>query len=53
MGIVCGLGAWIPAVVAFCLVFLLLIGGGGLERWLHRVWVGKRPEKEGSPADLR
>ena len=37
MGIVCGLGAWIPAAVAFCLVFLLIFGGGSLERQLHRM----------------
>jgi putative Mg2+ transporter-C (MgtC) family protein len=37
MGIVCGLGAWVPAAVAFCLVFLLILGGGGLERHLHRM----------------
>lgn len=37
IGIVCGLGAWIPAVVTFCMVFLLLVVGGALERWLHRV----------------
>jgi putative Mg2+ transporter-C (MgtC) family protein len=37
MGIVCGLGAWIPAGVAFCLVFLLILGGGSLERHLHRL----------------
>jgi len=35
MGIVCGLGAWVPAAVAFCLVFLLILGGGSLERHLH------------------
>lgn len=36
VGIVCGLGAWAVAVVALCLVFVLLIGGGALEDWLHR-----------------
>jgi len=52
MGIVCGLGAWIPAAVAFCLVFLLLIGGGGLEQRLHRIWGRKGLEPETSPSDL-
>lgn len=37
MGIVCGLGAWIPASVALLLVFLLLLGGSRLDRWLHRI----------------
>jgi putative Mg2+ transporter-C (MgtC) family protein len=37
MGIVCGLGAWIPAAVAFFLVFFLILGGGSLERHLHRI----------------
>ena len=37
MGIVCGLGAWMPAAAAFCMVFLLLVVGGSLERWLHKV----------------
>ena len=46
MGIVCGLGAWIPALIAFCMVFLLLLGGGALERWMHRRWEGKQ-----SPSD--
>lgn len=43
MGIVCGLGAWLPAAMAFCLVFLLLIGGGALEQWFHRIWERNHP----------
>jgi putative Mg2+ transporter-C (MgtC) family protein len=45
MGIVCGLGAWIPALTAYILVFALLLLGGGFERWLHRLWDqnGERP----------
>jgi len=46
MGVVCGLGAWIPALVAFCMVFLLLVGGGSLERWMHRRWEGDEAPKE-------
>ena len=38
MGIVCALGAWFPAVVSFCLVFGVLVGGGALERRLHELW---------------
>lgn len=36
IGIVCGLGAWRVAVIAMGIVFLLLIGAGSLEDWLHR-----------------
>jgi putative Mg2+ transporter-C (MgtC) family protein len=36
IGIVCGLGAWRVAVVAMCIVFVLLFGAGSLENWLHR-----------------
>jgi len=43
MGIVCGLGAWFPAAVAFCMVFALLILGGRLERWFHRSPDGNNP----------
>lgn len=35
IGIVCGLGAWMVAVVAMGIMFLLLIGGGALENRLH------------------
>jgi putative Mg2+ transporter-C (MgtC) family protein len=46
MGIVCGLGAWIPALVGFFMVFLLLLGGGSLERWMHRKWeVDENPDE--------
>jgi len=38
MGIVCGLGAWIPAAVAFTIVFLLLLLGGRFEGWVHQIW---------------
>jgi len=38
MGVVCGLGAWIPVLVAFVLLFALLLGGGALEDRLHRIW---------------
>ena len=38
LGVVCGLGAWTPALTAFGLVFALLMGGGALERRMHRVW---------------
>jgi putative Mg2+ transporter-C (MgtC) family protein len=44
MGIVCGLGAWVPAVVAFCLVFTLLLLGGRFEGWVHRSWGPRDPD---------
>lgn len=36
LGIVCGLGAWTVAALAVCIVFVLLVGGGAFERWVHR-----------------
>jgi putative Mg2+ transporter-C (MgtC) family protein len=51
MGIVCALGAWLPAAVAFVLVFVLLIGGGRLERWFHQVWEREPPEPRSPPSD--
>ena len=44
IGIVCGLGAWTVAAVAFFIVFALLVGGGSLERRLHRTWSLDRRE---------
>jgi putative Mg2+ transporter-C (MgtC) family protein len=36
IGVVCAIGAWIPLLVALALVFLLLIFGGPVEKFLHR-----------------
>jgi putative Mg2+ transporter-C (MgtC) family protein len=44
IGIACGLGAWMPAAVAFLLVFVLLVGGGSLEGWLHQKWYRADPD---------
>ena len=35
IGIACGLGAWMVAVVAMGIMFVLLIGGGALENRFH------------------
>ncbi len=39
-GVLCGMGAWIEVVVAIALVFVLLVGGGPIERLAHRVLRG-------------
>lgn len=50
VGVVCGLGGWLAAVIATVLVFLLLSVGGRLERWLHDKWRrGRYPGGLGGP----
>jgi putative Mg2+ transporter-C (MgtC) family protein len=44
IGIACGLGAWMPAAATFLLLFILLIGGGALEGWLHKKWYRAHPD---------
>jgi len=34
----------LPAVVAFCTVFTLLILGGRFEGWVHRIWGPRDPD---------
>jgi putative Mg2+ transporter-C (MgtC) family protein len=41
IGVVCGIGAWRTALIALAIVIALLIVGHPLERYLHRVWLGK------------
>ena len=36
IGVVCAIGAWLPIAVTLGLVFLLLVFGGPLEKFLHR-----------------
>jgi putative Mg2+ transporter-C (MgtC) family protein len=36
IGVVCAIGAWLPILVALALVFLLLVLGGPVEKFLHR-----------------
>ncbi len=54
LGIVCGLGAWPAAAVGLLLVFALLVGGGPLERWLHRKWDRVTPnDRSDAPSHSR
>jgi putative Mg2+ transporter-C (MgtC) family protein len=46
IGIVCGLGAWFPALIAFSMVFFLLLGGTAVERWMHSRWERDRPHED-------
>ena len=39
LGIVCGMGAWQMAGIALFLVFLLLVVGKRVERFMHRRWL--------------
>jgi putative Mg2+ transporter-C (MgtC) family protein len=46
-GIMCGAGYWRIVIVAFGITFIVLVTGGGVERWLHRVLGGKEtPEQK-------
>jgi putative Mg2+ transporter-C (MgtC) family protein len=44
MGVVCGIGAWKVALICLAMVMVLLLLGHPLERYLHRVWLGKSAE---------
>jgi putative Mg2+ transporter-C (MgtC) family protein len=44
IGVIAGLGAWRPLIVAVPLVFAILIFGGPLEQRLHRRWA--QPEDD-------
>lgn len=39
LGVVCGMGAWQMAGIALMLVFLLLVVGKRVERFMHRRWL--------------
>jgi putative Mg2+ transporter-C (MgtC) family protein len=45
VGIVCGLGAWLVAVIATAILIVLLTAGRVIEKALHRRWMCK-PEEE-------
>jgi len=36
IGVVCAIGAWVPILVTLALIFLLLVFGGPVEKFLHR-----------------
>ena len=55
-GIMCGAGYWRIVIVALGITFIVLVCGGGIERWLHRALGGKDQRaqdsaKPVSPAD--
>jgi putative Mg2+ transporter-C (MgtC) family protein len=41
IGVVCGLGHWRLVAVGLGIAFLLLVGGGPLERAIHRLFNGR------------
>lgn len=45
IGVVCGIGAWRIALIAMCIVMALLLAGHPLERYLHRVWLGRSEQQ--------
>lgn len=38
VGMLCGVGAWPAVTVALPLMFILLILGGPIEKWVHARW---------------
>jgi putative Mg2+ transporter-C (MgtC) family protein len=50
LGIACGSGYVAPALIAFVLVFVILLVGGPLERFVHGRFDGRRGPPSG-PAD--
>jgi putative Mg2+ transporter-C (MgtC) family protein len=51
-GIVCGTGYWRIVIIALAIAFIVLLAGGTVERWLHRVLGGKKTfhDKSEDPA---
>ena len=37
-GAACGLGEWTTVAIAAPIVFIVLVFGGGFEKWVHRHW---------------
>ena len=37
LGALCALGLWAPTIIAVLLVFVLLVLGGRLEKWVHKM----------------
>jgi putative Mg2+ transporter-C (MgtC) family protein len=48
LGVTCGLGYWVPALVATGLSFVVLLLGGPIEKAIHRRW----PHKPVDPKKL-
>jgi len=48
LGVTCGLGHWVLALVAIVLRFVVLPLGGPIEKAIHRHW----PHKPGDPETL-
>jgi putative Mg2+ transporter-C (MgtC) family protein len=46
VGIICGAGQWRIVAVALAITFTVLMVGGRIERWLHRVLGGKAAPSE-------
>ena len=38
MGVLCGIGAWTELVAGLVLIFVLLVFGGPVERWVYRTF---------------
>ncbi|MGN6460544.1 MAG: MgtC/SapB family protein [Pseudolabrys sp.] len=38
LGMLCGVGAWPAVAIALPLMFILLVLGGPLEKWVHAQW---------------
>lgn len=38
VGMLCGVGAWPAVAIALPLMFILLVLGGPVERWVHARW---------------
>ena len=37
-GVACGIGEWPLVTIAAPIVFVVLVFGGGFEKWVHRHW---------------
>jgi putative Mg2+ transporter-C (MgtC) family protein len=52
VGMACGAGYWRIVTVALAITFMILLAGGAVERWLHRVLGGKETARDKSaPTD--
>lgn len=49
LGVTCGLGYWVPALVSTGLGFIVLLFGGPLEKAVHRRWPHKPGDSETMP----